>query len=85
VAVAGFVCAATADPWGSASATARVQMSHGEGRGIVRITPEGTASVVLSGMGLVGLALLPTHRAVLTTTNALFSIDWDVDGLPLAR
>ena len=34
-------------------------------------------------MGLVGLALLPTRRAVLTTTSALFSLDWDVEGLPL--
>jgi len=31
----------------------------------------------------VGLALLPTSRAVLATTNALFTLDWDVVGLPL--
>ncbi len=62
-----------------------VAASLGGRRGIVRITPEAEASVVLSGMGMVGLALLPTHRAVLTTTNALFSLDWDVDGLPLPR
>jgi hypothetical protein len=37
---------------------------------------------VLSGVGVVGLALL-ARRAVLATTNALFAIDWDVDGLPL--
>ncbi len=60
-----------------------VAASKGGQRGIVRITPDGQAEVVLSGMGLVGLALLPTRRAVLTTTNALFSIDWDVEGLPL--
>jgi DNA-binding beta-propeller fold protein YncE len=52
-------------------------------RGIVRILPGGEAEVVLSGMGLVGLALLPTRRAVLTTTSALFSIDWNIEGLPL--
>lgn len=52
-------------------------------RGIVRITPEQKAELVLSGVGMVGLALLPTSRAVLATTNALFSLDWDVRGLPL--
>jgi sugar lactone lactonase YvrE len=59
--------------------------SIGGRRGIVRITPEAKAELVLSGNGLVGLALLPTRRAVITTTSALFSIDWDVEGLPLLR
>ena len=52
-------------------------------RGIVRITPEGHAELVLGGGGLVGLALLPTRRAVLTTTSALFTVDWNIEGLPL--
>jgi len=52
-------------------------------RGIVRIDTAGKAEVVLSGMGLVGLALLPTRRAVLTSTSALFTLDWDIEGLPL--
>jgi len=52
-------------------------------RGVARITPEGQAEFVLSGMGLVGLALLPTRRAVLATSSALFSLDWNVEGLPL--
>jgi len=52
-------------------------------RGIVRITPQGQAEIVLGGSNIVGLALLPTHRAMITTTNALFSLDWDVEGLPL--
>jgi sugar lactone lactonase YvrE len=62
-----------------------VAASKGGGRGIVRITPQGEADLVLSGNGLVGIALLPTRRAVLTTRNALFSIDWNVEGLPLPR
>jgi hypothetical protein len=62
-----------------------VAASKGGGRGIVRITPDGEAELVLSGNGLVGLALLPTRRAVLTTTSALFSLDWNVEGLPLVR
>ena len=60
-----------------------VAASYAGRRGIVRITPDGRAEVVLSGVGLVGLALLPTRRAVLTTTNALFTLDWNVEGLPL--
>src|SRR6266851_4258979 len=53
-------------------------------RGLVRVTPQGRAEFVLSGSGLVGLALLPTSRAVLATNSALFTLDWDVAGLPLA-
>ena len=60
-----------------------VAASLGGRRGIVRITPEAEAELVLSGNDLVGLALMPAHRAYITTTSALFSIDWDVEGLPL--
>ncbi len=52
-------------------------------RGIVRLTPQAEAELVLGGSNIVGLALLPSHRAMITTTNALFSLDWDVEGLPL--
>ena len=60
-----------------------VAASHSGRRGIVRITPGGQADLALSGTGLVGLALLTTGRAVLTTTDALFTLDWDVEGWPL--
>jgi hypothetical protein len=49
----------------------------------VRVTPQAHAEVVLSGSGLVGLALQPSGRAILATTAALFTLDWDVRGLPL--
>lgn len=52
-------------------------------RGIVRITPQGHAEHVLSGQGLVGLALLPSGRAILAANTALFTLDWNVRGLPL--
>lgn len=52
-------------------------------RGIVRLTPQAEPELVLSGTNIVGLALLPTHRAIVTTNNALFTLDWDVEGLPL--
>jgi len=57
--------------------------SLGGRRGIVRLTPDAKAEVVLGGSNIVGLALMPTHRAMITTNSALFSVDWDVEGLPL--
>lgn len=55
---------------------------HGK-RGIVRISPQAEAELVLSGTNIVGLALLPSHRAMITTNNALYTLDWDVEGIPL--
>jgi outer membrane protein assembly factor BamB len=53
-------------------------------RGIVRIAPDGRAEQALSGYGVVGFSLM-NHRAVVATSNALFSLDWDIEGLPLLR
>jgi hypothetical protein len=52
-------------------------------RGIVKISPQGHAEHVLSGSALVGLSLLPTGRAILASNSALFTLDWNVRGLPL--
>ena len=60
-----------------------VAASFGGRRGLVRITPQGHAEVVLSGSGLVGMALQPSGRAILATTGSLYTLDWDVHGLPL--
>jgi sugar lactone lactonase YvrE len=60
-----------------------VAASYGGRRGIIRITPQAHAEVVLSGSGLVGMALQASGRAILATTGALFTLDWDVRGLPL--
>ena len=60
-----------------------VAASFGGKRGIVRLTPAAEAELVVGGTNIVGLALLPTHRAMIATNNALFSLDWDVEGLPL--
>ena len=62
-----------------------VAASYAGRRGVVRIAPDGKAEQVLGGSGLVGLALLPGNRAILATSGALFSLDWDVEGLPLPR
>jgi sugar lactone lactonase YvrE len=60
-----------------------VAASYGGRRGIIRITPQAHADVVLSGSGLIGMALQASGRAILATTGALFTLDWDVRGLPL--
>ncbi|MGA2428596.1 MAG: IPT/TIG domain-containing protein [Candidatus Acidiferrum sp.] len=60
-----------------------VAASYGGRRGIARVTPDGQAEVILSGSGLVGLALQPSGRAILTTNGALYTLDWDIRGLPL--
>ena len=52
-------------------------------RGIVRLTPQAEPELVLSGGNIVGLALRPSHRAIIATNSALYSVDWDVEGLPL--
>ncbi len=60
-----------------------VAASIGGQRGVVRLTPGAKAELVLGGGNLVGLALMRNRRAMFVTSNALFSIDWDVEGLPL--
>ena len=62
-----------------------VAASYAGRRGIVRVTPQGHADVVVSGSGLVGLALLPSRRAYLVTGSVLYALDWDIEGAPLPR
>jgi len=57
-----------------------VTASHAGRRGIVRISPDGQAELAVAGNGLVGLALPAGHRAILATTGAVYSLDWDVEG-----
>jgi hypothetical protein len=60
-----------------------VAASLGGQRGIVRIAPDGSASLAVAGSGLVGLAFAPGRSAILVTTNALHHLAWDVPGQPL--
>jgi sugar lactone lactonase YvrE len=60
-----------------------VAASLGGRRGIVRLTPQAEPEVAISGSNIVGLALLPSHRAFITTNNALFTLDSDIEGLSL--
>jgi hypothetical protein len=52
-------------------------------RGIVRVTPDGTANLQVSGQGLVGLAFTHDKDAILATNTAVHRIAWDISGLPL--
>jgi sugar lactone lactonase YvrE len=60
-----------------------VAASLGGKRGIVRLTPKGEPELVISGSNIVGLALLPSHRAFITTNTALYTLDADIEGLSL--
>jgi len=55
---------------------------HGQ-RGLVRITPQGEASLVLSGANLVGLAFSPLGTTILATSDAVYDVDLGVEGLNL--
>jgi hypothetical protein len=52
-------------------------------RGIVKIAPNGDATLEVAGHSLVGLAFAPGRSAVLATTNAVHRLAWDIPGLPL--
>jgi sugar lactone lactonase YvrE len=52
-------------------------------RGIVRITQDGHAELVVSGHNLVGLAFSPLGTAVLATNEAVYDVDLGVEGLRL--
>jgi sugar lactone lactonase YvrE len=60
-----------------------VAASLGGKRGIVRITPDHKASLVVSGHGLVGLAFAPGRSAVLATQSAVHHLAWGIQGKAL--
>jgi len=49
-------------------------------RGIVRVTPNHQASLVVSGQNLVGLAFAPGGAAVLATTSGVHHLSWGIEG-----
>jgi sugar lactone lactonase YvrE len=49
-------------------------------RGVIRFTAQAQPELVLGGSNIVGLALLPSHRAMIATNSVLYSLDWDVAG-----
>src|SRR5579862_8802822 len=55
---------------------------HGR-RGIVRITPQGAADLVLAGSNRVGLAFSPLGTAILATNEGVYDVNLGVEGLNL--
>lgn len=49
-------------------------------RGVVRITPQGEAALVIAGNGIVGLAFTPTATCILATSTALYQLSWGIHG-----
>jgi hypothetical protein len=49
----------------------------------VRVTPQGEASLVLSGANIVGLAFSPLGTTILATNDAVYDVDLGVEGLNL--
>lgn len=60
-----------------------VAASLGGKRGIVRLTPQAEPDLAISGSNIVGLALLPSHRAFIATNTALYTLDADIEGIAL--
>lgn len=52
-------------------------------RGIVKITQDRKANLVVSGQNLVGLAFGPARSAVLATTTGVHYLSWNVEGRSL--
>ncbi|MGH9734427.1 MAG: IPT/TIG domain-containing protein [Candidatus Acidiferrales bacterium] len=60
-----------------------VAASLGGKRGVVRLTPKAEPELAISGSNIVGLALLPSHRAFIATNTALYTLDADIEGIAL--
>jgi sugar lactone lactonase YvrE len=52
-------------------------------RGIVKITPDATATLAISGHNLVGLAFAPGGALVLATNSGVHHLTWDIEGRSL--
>jgi sugar lactone lactonase YvrE len=52
-------------------------------RGIVKVTPNREASLVVSGLNLVGLAFAPGGAVVLATNSGVHHLLWDIKGREL--
>jgi len=55
---------------------------HGR-RGLVRVTPDGDATLVLAGTNLIGVAFSPLGTTILATHDAVYDVDLGVEGLTL--
>jgi len=56
---------------------------HGR-RGLVQVTPDGEATLVVAGINLVGVAFSPLGTTVLATNEAVYDVDLGVEGMILS-
>jgi sugar lactone lactonase YvrE len=52
-------------------------------RGVVRLTPDAQAELLVSGAGIVGLAFTPHRSMILATNNSLIELSLDIEGKSL--
>jgi hypothetical protein len=52
-------------------------------RGVVRLTPDARAELVISGYNIVGLAFARHGSMILATNSSLVDVPMDIEGLPL--
>jgi sugar lactone lactonase YvrE len=57
-----------------------VAASLGGRRGVVRFDSPGSPQLFLSGPGIVGLAFTPSRSMIVSTNNALYRADVDIEG-----
>lgn len=57
-----------------------VAASLGGRRGVVRMAPDASAELFLSGPAIVGLAFSPSKALILATNNSLFRVDVGIEG-----
>jgi sugar lactone lactonase YvrE len=55
---------------------------HGQ-RGLVRVTPQGEATLALSGVNIVGLAFSPLGTVIIATNEAVYEVDLGAEGMTL--
>ena len=57
-----------------------VAASFGGRRGVVRVDPERNAQLFVAGPGIVGSAFTPSRAMIVSTNNALYRVDVNVEG-----
>ncbi|MBI4442888.1 MAG: SMP-30/gluconolactonase/LRE family protein [Acidobacteria bacterium] len=62
-----------------------VAASRSGRKGVFRITPQGEAELLVSGIGLVGLAFARGPAAILVNTQTVYHLNWGVRGKPLVE
>lgn len=54
-------------------------------RGVVRLTPDAKAELVVSGYSIVGLAFTSHRSLILATNSSLIELFMDIEGMPLLK